>query len=72
MEIIKRKGSYQLIKFSESFFILDYSNKDVGIAVKTYISEDQALKEFEILLNHLRSDTLIKESELNCLVSGVY
>ncbi|EVJ48901.1 hypothetical protein [Staphylococcus aureus] len=72
MEIIKRKGSYQLIKFSDSFLILDYSNKDVGIAVKTYISEQQAIKEFEILLKHLKSDTLIKQSELNCLINGVY
>ncbi|WP_426457230.1 hypothetical protein [Staphylococcus cohnii] len=72
MEVIKRKGSYQLIKFSASFLILDYSNKDVGIAVKTYISEQQAIKEFEILLKHLKSDTLIKESELNCLINGVY
>ncbi|HHP3964844.1 hypothetical protein [Staphylococcus saprophyticus] len=72
MEIIKRKGSYQLIKFSDSFLILDYSNKDVGIAVKTYISEQQAIKEFDILLKHLKSDTLIKQSELNCLINGVY
>ncbi|WP_210133926.1 hypothetical protein [Staphylococcus sp. GDY8P168P-1] len=72
MEIIKRKGSYQLIKFSDSFLILDYSNKDVGIAVKTYISEQQAIKEFEILLKHLKSDTLIKQSELDCLINGVY
>lgn len=72
MEIIKRKGSYQLIKFSDSFLILDYSNKDVGIAVKTYISEQQAIKEFDILLKHLKSDTLIKQSELDCLINGVY
>ncbi|SUM53510.1 Uncharacterised protein [Staphylococcus epidermidis] len=72
MEIIKRNGSYQLIKFSDSFLILDYSNKNVGIAVKVYISEEQELKEFGILLKNLRSDTLIKESELDCLVNGVY
>ncbi|QKU19945.1 hypothetical protein FOC52_14190 (plasmid) [Staphylococcus cohnii] len=44
MEIIKRKGSYQLIKFSASFLILDYSNKDVGIAVKRIFLNNKRLK----------------------------
>lgn len=40
MNVINENGSYRLIKFSDQFLVLDFSNKEVGIAVKTYISEE--------------------------------
>lgn len=59
MNVIKENGSYRLIKFSDQFLVLDFSNKEVGIAVKTYVSEEQAIKEFEILCDKYDTERLI-------------
>lgn len=72
MEVIKESGSYKLIKFTEQFLVLDFSNKELGIAVKTYISEIQAVKEFEILCKKHNTEKLIYKSDLDSMVSEIY
>lgn len=72
MNIIKRDGSYRLIKFSETFLVLDFSNDKFGIAVKTYINEVQAIKEFNILCSQYDTNKRIDKHKLDSMISGIY
>jgi hypothetical protein len=73
MNVIKGNGSYnRLIKFSDQFLVLDFSNKEVGIAVKTYISEEQVIKEFEVLRDKYNTERLIYKKDLDSMISGIY
>ncbi|WP_147614317.1 hypothetical protein [Staphylococcus xylosus] len=72
MEIIKRDGSYRIIKFSDKFFVLDYSNQTFGIAVKTYINEAQAVSEFETLCKYYDTNKRIDKSKLESMISNIY
>lgn len=72
MEVIRSNGSYRLIKFSAKFFVLDFSNKTLGIAIKTYINETQAIKEFSILCNNYDTEKRIEKHKLDSMVSGIY
>ncbi len=72
MNMIKENGSYRLIKFSDKFLVLDFSNKDLSIAVKTYISEEQAKKEFRILCEQYNTEKLIKRATLDSMINDIY
>jgi hypothetical protein len=72
MNIIKSDGSYRLIKFSDKFLVLDFSNQMVGIAIKTYINEQQAIKEFNVLCSQYDTDKRIDKQKLESMVSDIY
>ncbi len=70
--MIKENGSYRLIRFSDKLLVLDFSNKGLGIAVKTYISEEQAKKEFRVLCERYNTEKLIKRATLESMINDVY
>lgn len=42
----KQEGNYKLIKYSESFICLDYSNESIGMTIETFTDSKAALQAF--------------------------